>query len=217
MLTKTQTKLIQYILVLVMILVMSWEQAYSQPLLWKSQELPEDAIRLRVLPNSDRPVDQWLKQNVRDAVTEYMQDLAEDFTSSDQAEQYLQKQIEVVTELVINTIREQGFNYNVNVRLDEAQFPTIKYGEHLYPAGVYKALIIEIGQAAGENWWCVLYPPLCLVDITSATIIDNEEPTSTTGNDLQNIKELKELKELKEQKQIDEVQYKFFLAKLFKR
>ena len=121
-----QIRIMTYIIMLLSILVMSWEQAYSQPLVWKSQELPGDAIRLRVLPNSDRPADQWLKQQVRDVVTKQMQQWTPDLQNSRQAELLIREKLYVIEELVKETIKQEGFNYPVRVTLGDTEFPTVQ-------------------------------------------------------------------------------------------
>jgi len=214
--------IISYIVVLVSILVMSWEQAYSQPLVWESQQLPEDAIRLRVLPNSDRPVDQWLKLLVRDAVTEQMQLWTSELDDSNAAEQKIRQQLPEIEALVNRTIQEQGFNYPVRVTFGDTDFPTIQYGNQVYPAGQYRAVLIEIGAADGKNWWCVLYPPLCLVDITTATVIDDNRVEADEMHSNNNVNQINSTndsdKSNERNKNTDsekQVEVKFFLAKIF--
>ncbi|OEH85427.1 stage II sporulation protein R [Desulfuribacillus stibiiarsenatis] len=208
-------RIVGYISILVCILVMSWEQAYSQPLLWKSQELPSDAIRLRILPNSDGAVDQWLKHRVRDAVTVEMKQWTTDVASSEQAQQLISSRIDTIQEIVNQTLKNEGFDYPVKVTLGDTDFPTVQYGEHIYPAGVYTAVLIEIGEAQGKNWWCVLYPPLCFVDIATAktTAIDASESQMQTSEIQSGSQQLADGLANKGTTQKPEVQ--FFIKKLF--
>lgn len=200
---------------------MSWEQAYSQPLVWESQQLPEDAIRLRVLPNSDRPVDQWLKLLVRDAVTEQMQLWTSGLEDSNAAEKMIRQQLPEIEALVNRTIQEQSFNYSVRVTFGDTDFPTIQYGDQVYPAGQYRAVLIEIGAADGKNWWCVLYPPLCLVDIATATVIDDQTQTDEMHTNNENSRNgvnnasSKNNGNDESNDGVGKVEVKFFLAKFF--
>ncbi len=168
-----QWRIIGYIVLVMMVMVMSWEQVYSQPLLWNAEQLPEDSIRLRVLPNSDRPADQWLKLRVRDVVTQAMQEWTASLENRQQAEALISERLPDIERLVNETLMQEGFHYPVKVTFGNTEFPNVQYGAHIFPAGEYQAVLIEIGAAQGKNWWCVLYPPLCLVDIVSATVVEN--------------------------------------------
>ena len=72
-------------------------------------------------------------------------------------------------------IKENGYNYDVNIRIGNFEFPTKTYGDISFPAGNYDALRIEIGEAQGQNWWCVMFPPLCFVDVTSGVVPDESK------------------------------------------
>ena len=78
-------------------------------------------------------------------------------------------------EIAENVIRENGYDYSVKISINEFYFPTKNYGDISLPAGMYDALKIELGSASGQNWWCVMFPPLCFVDISSGIVPDESK------------------------------------------
>lgn len=138
-----------------------------------NKALSDNLIRLHVIANSDSEEDQALKSDVRDAVIEYMQKKLEDVTDLDQAKYIINEDIGNIEKIAINKIRESGKEYPVKVVLGKYPFPTKAYGDVALPAGNYQALRIIIGEGIGSNWWCVLFPPLCFVDVTHGTIPDS--------------------------------------------
>ena len=78
-------------------------------------------------------------------------------------------------QIAIDTINEQGFSYSVKINIGNFEFPTKNYGDISLPAGFYDALRVEIGEAKGQNWWCVMFPPLCFVDISSGVVPDESK------------------------------------------
>lgn len=128
-------------------------------------------VRLHVLANSDTDEDQALKRKVRDAVIDYMKPYMLSSTNRSQAEQILAEHMPVVQEIARQIVQNNGFDYPVRVELGQHLFPTKTYGELALPAGNYQALRVLIGNAEGQNWWCVLFPPLCFVDVTNSLAI----------------------------------------------
>ncbi len=138
-----------------------------------SNDIADSVFRLHVIANSDSEVDQNLKYIVRDNLLEYMNTLCADCTSKEEAISIANEHISDFTEIAQNTIKEEGFDYSVTVQIGNFEFPTKQYGDISLPAGYYDALKVEIGEAKGQNWWCVMFPPLCFVD-TSSGIISEE-------------------------------------------
>lgn len=128
-------------------------------------------VRLHVLANSDTDEDQALKRKVRDAVIDYMKPYMLSSTNRYQAEHILAEHMPVVQEIARQIVQNNGFDYPVRVELGQHLFPTKTYGELALPAGNYQALRVLIGNAEGQNWWCVLFPPLCFVDVTNSLAI----------------------------------------------
>lgn len=145
-----------------------------------STDLSDNFFRLHILANSDSEEDQNLKLKVRDNILSYMNSLIYDNLSKEEAISLTRAHLEDFQKIAEDTIRNEGYEYNVSLNIGNFYFPTKKYGNISLPAGYYDGLKIEIGKAEGQNWWCSLFPPLCFVDISSG-IIDEE-----TENDLKN-------------------------------
>ena len=135
-----------------------------------STDIANSVFRLHVIANSDSDVDQNLKYIVRDNLLEYMNTLCANCTSKEEAITIANVHIEDFKEIALNTIRDEGFDYSVNVSIGNFEFPTKHYGDISLPSGYYDALKVEIGEAKGQNWWCVMFPPLCFVDASSGVV-----------------------------------------------
>ena len=140
-----------------------------------STDIANSVFRLHVIANSDSDVDQNLKYIVRDHLLEYMNSLCADCSSKEQAITIASKHVEDFKEIALNTIKDEGFDYSVNVSIGNFEFPTKHYGDISLPAGYYDALKVEIGEAKGQNWWCVMFPPLCFVDTSSGIITEESK------------------------------------------
>lgn len=123
--------------------------------------LAEKVVRLHVLANSDSKEDQALKLQVRDAVLAQAEVLLDPAADRKEAEGLLRGQLLEFEEIAEETIRASGYDYPVSVELSNSEFPTKRYEGFTLPAGEYLALRVLIGEAEGQNWWCVVYPPLC--------------------------------------------------------
>ena len=155
-----------FIVFAIIILIMSWESQQLDAAI-AGGAIPEEAIRLRILANSDKPDDQLIKRVVRDEVVNAMNNWAVGLDSIDQARETIAKHIPELEQIVKQTLESRGYDYGFKVELGQVNFPTKMYGNVVYPAGEYEALRISLGEAAGQNWWCVLFPPLCFVDSVS--------------------------------------------------
>ena len=123
----------------------------------------EGILRLHVIANSNKAGDQALKLKVRDAVIEYMAD-QKDLKTVDETREYLKENKKRLQRIAEGVIAAQGYDYPADVELGVSYIPQKTYGDITFPAGNYEALNITIGSGQGENWWCVLFPPLCLLD-----------------------------------------------------
>lgn len=129
-------------------------------------------IRLHVLANSDSRADQELKRKVRDEIIRVM---APEFLAAkdiDSARQIARNSLDRIELIAGSAIKAEGKDYPVTAELNTFPFPTKHYGAFILPAGDYEAVKVVIGSGAGTNWWCVLFPPLCFVDMTRAAIIN---------------------------------------------
>lgn len=128
--------------------------------------LAGQVLRLHVVANSDTQEDQVLKLQVRDAVLEQADLLLEDVTDRGEAEAVLSQQLQALAEAGAAVVAGAGYDYPVTVSLEDCWFPTKVYDGFSLPAGTYRALRIVIGEGGGQNWWCVVFPPLCLGSVT---------------------------------------------------
>lgn len=152
--------------------------------------LAGQVLRLHVVANSDSPEDQALKLQVRDAVLEQAGLLLEGATSQAQAEAALIPHLEELGQTARAVLERAGRDDSVAVSLDSQWFPTKVYDSFSLPAGTYRALKVVIGEGAGQNWWCVVFPPLCLASVTeevAATAADaglsEDQVSLITGQD----------------------------------
>lgn len=125
------------------------------------EQLAEKVVRLHVLANSDSAEDQALKLQVRDAVLAHATELLEGTQGSRTAESLLRGNLLELERLAAEEIRANGYDYAVTAEVTVTDFPTREYDGFALPAGDYLALRIVIGEGAGQNWWCVVFPPLC--------------------------------------------------------
>ena len=126
------------------------------------QRLNEELIRLHVVANSDSAEDQELKLQVRDAVITSLRQALADVQDTEQAKEYLQENLPKLQELANRTLDAAGSAQRAVVTLCREGFPTRQYDRFSLPAGIYEALRVTIGDGAGKNWWCVVFPSLCV-------------------------------------------------------
>lgn len=173
-----------------------------------STDIANSVFRLHVLANSDSKEDQDLKYKVRDNLLSYMNSICSNCKSKQEAIRLVEENKDTFKEIAVNTIQEQGYSYSVNINIGNFEFPTKNYGDISLPAGYYDALRVEIGEAKGQNWWCVMFPPLCFVDISSGVVPD--ESKELMENNLS-----EEEFALVSQEEDSEIQFKFKLLEFF--
>ncbi|AWC30611.1 stage II sporulation protein R [Bacillus cytotoxicus] len=138
--------------------------------------IPKEAVRLRILANSDSDKDQALKRKVRDEVKAQIDGWVADLKTFEEARQVIQSHIPEIEKTVAYTLQEEGSKESFQVTFGKnIKFPTKVYGNFIYPAGEYEAVLITIGKGEGANWWCVLFPPMCFMDFSSGTAVEKEE------------------------------------------
>ena len=163
---------------LLFIYIIFCAQSYSNAV---SSELSNSVFRLHVLANSDTIEDQNLKYKVRDNLVAYMNTLCINTKSKTEAIKLAKDHQLDFYNIAKQTILDSGYSYDVNVKIGNFDFPTKKYGDISFPAGNYDALRVEIGKAEGQNWWCVMFPPLCFVDMTSCIVPDESKENLETA------------------------------------
>ena len=135
------------------------------------EKIYDAVVRLHVLANSDSEQDQALKMKVRDAVLEVTSTALEGCSNQAEAAERLEELIPTLTEVAVQTLRQNGSEDDVTITLSEEEYPTRNYESFCFPAGKYVSLRIMIGQAEGQNFWCVLFPSLC----SSAATVTREQ------------------------------------------
>lgn len=171
-----------YVSFALILLVVIWDTNRTNAAI-NGASIPEESIRLRILANSDSAVDQWVKREVRDAVMQEMASWAVESQSLENARLTITANLRRLEQVVGLTLQAYGADYPFKVELGNVPFPSKVYNGKVYPAQDYEALRITLGGGDGENWWCVLFPPLCFVDVVSAqkagVDVDEEEGVYT--------------------------------------
>ena len=122
----------------------------------------DEVLRLHVIANSDSDADQELKLLVRDAILGETRKILKNAKSREEAEKIISENSALLENIALETVRKNQFDYPVTLELGREKYPTKNYESCAFPSGEYLSLRIKIGEASGENWWCVLFPPLCL-------------------------------------------------------
>lgn len=135
-----------------------------------SSEISDTVFRLHVIANSDTLEDQNLKYLVRDKLIEYMNSISGDISTKEEAISLAKNNKDNFYNIAKQVIKDNGYNYDVNVEIGNFSFPTKTYGDISLPAGFYDALRVKIGNASGKNWWCVMFPSLCFVDVSNGIV-----------------------------------------------
>ncbi len=171
------------VLCLALVILMGFILFYTY--IGDSQNQYEGIVRLHVLANSDTVEDQALKLKVRDAVIEYMEK-QDDLNSAGEAREYLSENLNRLEKIAEGVIASEGYDYSARADLGVRYIPEKAYGGIRFPAGNYEALNITIGRGEGENWWCVLFPPLCLLEEGTATddeVVSGDEASEGNNDD----------------------------------
>ena len=134
----------------------------------RCDDLRSRVLRLHILANSDSDADQALKLRVRDAVVQASAGWLDGVESAEDAERVVSGRLPELTEVARQVIRQAGYDYPVTAQRCEMYFTTRQYGAVTLPAGRYQAVRFVIGEGAGHNWWCVIFPPLCVAAATDA-------------------------------------------------
>ena len=129
------------------------------------KEIAANIIRFHVRAESDSEEDQWLKLQVKEAVLDYISPILSESQSLEESRQLLESESSNIRDVAVAALRDLGNESDVKVYFENCYFPLKAYGNMTFPPGEYEAFRVDIGAARGRNWWCVLYPPLCFVDM----------------------------------------------------
>lgn len=214
---------------------------YKEPLAAGAQQvneavvIPEEAIRLRILANSDSEEDQVLKRKIRDEVNKEITVWVEKLTSVEEARELIKSRLPEIEKIVQATLVRENMVQEFTVDFNNVSFPTKMYGSYIYPAGDYEAILITLGEGKGANWWCVLFPPLCFLDFSNGQAVQaaeleeeaapaaeetdaSEELVSLIADEEETVeKASEEMTSLivDEEEEKEEVEVKFFLVEWF--
>lgn len=148
-------------IILILILIFSFAASYAQNV---HRDLSRSVVRLHIIANSDTECDQELKLAVRDRLLERFGELFSECPDAGAALQTANANLDLIESVAADEISRRGFSYSVSAETGKFPFPTKVYGDVRLPSGSYNAVRVKIGNAAGHNWWCVMYPPLCFTD-----------------------------------------------------
>ncbi|HHU75144.1 MAG TPA: stage II sporulation protein R [Clostridiales bacterium] len=187
------------IIFLLLIILISWlamhlikaKEADAEEI---QEGIANEIIRFHVIANSDSKEDQLLKYKVRDSLVDELSPQLKNTKDIHGARKIVLNQLEDIQALATDIVKSEGYDYPVSVSLQPTYFPMKVYGEYTFPPGNYEALRVCIGEAKGQNWWCVMFPPLCFVDETYSIIDEESEEqlkTLLTEEEFESIKSKK--------------------------
>lgn len=195
------------IFISVIFLIMAITVAYTVEAYTGMAKINEKVIRFHVLANSNTVFDQQLKYKVRNNIISKFNNEFENLSSKDDSEKIIIKKISEIREEAESIIKQEGYDYPVNVYYGNFKFPRKIYEDIVLPEGYYDAVRIEIGKAEGNNWWCVMFPPLCFVDFGQDK---NSEPVFDidTEKKLQEVLTKEEIESIKNRRGIENIKFK---------
>lgn len=127
-------------------------------------------LRFHVRANSDTPEDQALKRSIKDKILKYLTPKMKNCKTVSQSKKVARSCINEIESIAKKEIKAWGMDYSVKAYITKTQFPVKKYGDLVFPAGTYQSLQVILGKGKGHNWWCVMFPPLCLTDVVAGTV-----------------------------------------------
>ena len=146
-----------------------------------SEDISNNIFRLHVIANSNSKEDQNLKYLVRDELIKYMNSISQNISSKEEAITLVEENKDNFYKIAKQVISDNGYNYNVNIKIGNFSFPTKTYGDISLPTGFYDALKVEIGSSLGENWWCVMFPSLCFIDVSNGIVPEESKENLQTN------------------------------------
>lgn len=158
---------------LALLLLFTYTRTRSDEML--ADRIAPSILRFHVLANSDSDEDQNLKLQVKAMLLDYMADELANAADSDAVRTYVQKHGDELETAAEDYMASKGYSYQAKVSLAQEYFPTKTYGDMTFPCGTYEALRVILGEGEGHNWWCVLYPPMCFIDITYGVVPDSSK------------------------------------------
>lgn len=159
-----------FIIFLFVLYFIFYSFSYTQAV---SSNLKKEIFRLHIIANSDSEEDQKLKLQIRDSIVEYLSSIH--FNNKNELMTYLQDNKDIIYGIAKNVITENGFDYDCSIEIGSSYYPQKKYKNLILPSGTYNGMRIKIGSSKGHNWWCVLFPPMCLIDSVTCKLPSESE------------------------------------------
>ncbi len=138
----------------------------------KEQLIPDDAIRIRVIANSNSDYDQNIKLKVKDTLQKDMYKLLENAKNVDEARSIINKNLYLVEKDIDKTLQKEEYPLPFSINFGLNYFPNKEYKGVVYEEGYYESVVVTLGQGLGDNWWCVLFPPLCMIEAEENTDVE---------------------------------------------
>lgn len=135
-------------------------------------EVKDSCVRIHIRANSNADIDQNVKYEVKDAVVSYLTPYIAHLDSSNDAKSVVGSKLAEIESVANSVLESKGYGYYAKAELRREEFPARSYGEYTLEEGIYDALIIELGEGKGNNWWCVLFPPLCFTPLGEGDTIE---------------------------------------------
>lgn len=168
--SKLKTTLLLMFLLFVYVLIAA--SSYTKAV---CTDIANNVFRLHVIANSDSEEDQNLKCIVRDSILSYVNGILENINNKEDVVLTINNHIDEIKNIAQQAVYNEGFTYDVEIEVGNFKFPTKTYGNISFPPGLYDALRVKIGNASGKNWWCVMFPPLCFVDVSSGIVPEDSK------------------------------------------
>lgn len=168
--SKLKTTLLLMFLLFVYVLIAA--SSYTKAV---CTDIANNVFRLHVIANSDSEEDQNLKYIVRDSILSYVNGILENINNKEDVALTINNHIDEIKNIAQQAVYNEGFTYDVEIEVGNFKFPTKTYGNISLPPGLYDALRVKIGNASGKNWWCVMFPPLCFVDVSSGIVPEDSK------------------------------------------
>ncbi len=161
----------------ILAIILSLYSAFSLTFFSASAEnVREEVVRLHILANSDSKIDQDVKIKVRDALLKTNTDILKSGVTTENAHKYFKNSKKELLKTANNILKENGFDYIAKITLTEEYYETRNYGNYVFPAGKYLSLRVILGEGEGKNWWCVMFPPMC---VPAASEVESDKKIAT--------------------------------------
>lgn len=204
------SKIKRFLLLVVLLILYIYVSAisYTQAV---CSDIADNVFRLHVIANSDSKEDQNLKYLVRDNIIDYIHTISQNASTKEEVIEIAKAHLYEIKQLALQTIHDNGYDYSVKISVGNFSFPTKTYGDITFPPGYYDALKVEIGKAKGQNWWCVMFPPLCFVDDQNGII---DEKTDKKLKEVLTEEEY-DLIMAKNKSEVKNLEFKFKITEVF--